>query len=822
MKKSLMVIVAFVLIFTHIIPPLNISFANEKVNECENSDFTVQTIKEDDEKIVGTGMASDQLTVEFKTKNKTEVVNVDVNGKFELKVEEEFLELNDVILISNDYFKVETKIASEESSTNLLQSKQYIKCSVIEETSDSEDIILEETDTEEATDSENLVTKEPDAEEASESEDIAPEESDAEEASGSENLVPEEPDAKKASESEDIAPEESDTEEASGSENLAPEEPDNEEATESEDVVPEEPDTEENTSEMKGNIVKKNAPYESNIRYSRKVINNANITSAQTLTDVSLLNNIDITSSIDVEQPPKGTPYTLELSLSGSSLADVELIDTNRVVVFSIPELAGQMTATGPANVSVDLTLVNLGDLPILGNVVGGLTGTLSTTVNGVLSLVSNLENSLIPDDLITIEGIDELQGSLDALNNIEQSLADALQYNGTVPVTINADGTVIVDMTDGLGNNLETAVNGVVIQVLNDLIASLNGVSISILPEAESIPLLGLVVRGLNATINTTLSGLTGLAGDVANILDTLDVTGLATELARVQLLGSTNVDLNIAINNPVQFEPGTDNIVPVYSSVVNTAVIDANLIGNGTGQSEIIFPEQRDETPPVLNNVEIDKNSTEGYIVSGTGEEAGDRVEVTNEAGEIVGSDYILEDGNFFVDITGQVSPDEVLKVQANDKVGNKSEIHEVTVPILKLVKVPSEINFGNRDITNGEVIFGRESTESTIEIKDTRKDDDWILSAAAPDLSVNNNILQDALIYIRNGEEVKISTEANTVAESTDANVVRGEGSDTITWNNNAGSEDGLLLKVNPIEAVVGEEYTTTIEWTLTDGP
>ena len=806
MKKSLMVIVAFVLIFTHIIPPLNISFANDEVNECENMDFTVQTVKENDEKIVGAAHPSQKLEIEFKTKNKTEVINVDVNGKFELKVEEEFLELNDVILVSNDYFKVETKIASEESSTNLLQSKQYIECPVIEETSDSEDIIPEETDTEEATGSENVVPEEPDAEEPSESEGIAPEESDTEEATGSENVMLGEPDAGEPSESEDIAPEESDTEEPSGSE----------------DVAPEEPDTEENTSEVKENIVKKNVPYESNIRYSRKGINNANITSAQTLTDVSLLNNIDITNSIEVEQPSKGTPYTLELSVSGSSLADVELIDTNRVVVFSIPELAGQMTATGPANVSVDLTLVNLGDLPILGNVVGGLTGTLSTTVNGVLSLVSNLENSLIPDDLITIEGIDELQGSLDALNNIEQSLADALQYNGTVPVTVNADGTVTVDMTDGLGNNLEKAVNEVVIHVLNDLIASLNGVSISILPEAESIPLLGLVVRGLNDTINTTLNGLTELAGDVANILDTLDVTGLATELARVQLLGSTNVDLNIAINNPVQFEPGADNIVPVYGSVVNTAVIDANLIGNGTGQSEIIFPEQRDETPPVLNNVEIVGNSTDGYIISGTGEEAGDRVEVTNETGEIVGSGYILEDGNFSVDITGQVSPEEVLKVQASDEAGNESKIHEVTVPILKLVRVPSDIQFGIIEIKNEEAIFGRESTENIIEIKDTRKDDDWILTASAPELSVGNNVLNDALIYIRNGEEVEISTEADTVAESTDANVVRGEDSDTITWNNNAGSEDGLLLKINPIEAIAGEEYSTTIEWTLTDGP
>ena len=411
-----------------------------------------------------------------------------------------------------------------------------------------------------------------------------------------------------------------------------------------------------------------------------------NVAYAQTLADVSLLTNVGITSSVDVEQPAEGTPYNVGLSLSGSSLADVELIDTNRVVAFSIPELAGQMTATGPANVSVDLTLVNLDDLPILGNVVGGLTGTLTTTVNSVLSLVSDLESSLIPDRLITIEGIDGLQGSLDALNNIEQALADALQYNGTAPVTVNADGTVTVDMTDGLGNNLDTAVNGVVIQVLNDLITSLNGVSISILPEAESIPGLGLIVRGLNATINTTLSDLTGLAGTVTDTLSALDVPGLTSELARVQLLGSTNVDLNLAVNNPVQFEPGADNIVPVFGSVVNTAIIDANLIGNGTGQSELVFPQQveEDETAPVLDTPTITGNSTDGYTVSGTGEEPGDTVTLTGEDGAELGTTTIAEDGTYSFDLApGTVVPEEVLSLVGSDEAGNIGETVTVTVP-------------------------------------------------------------------------------------------------------------------------------------------
>ncbi|GEM_PF-6324773 len=143
MKKNLMIVVAFALIFTHIIPPYNISFANDEVNDCENMDFTVQTIRENDKKISGTAQPSQKLKIDFKTKNKTEVINIAVNGKFELKVEEGSLALDDVITISNDYFKVETKAVSEESATSKIQSNQYVECPIVEEKNIEE--VLEES-----------------------------------------------------------------------------------------------------------------------------------------------------------------------------------------------------------------------------------------------------------------------------------------------------------------------------------------------------------------------------------------------------------------------------------------------------------------------------------------------------------------------------------------------------------------------------------------------------------------------------------------------------------------------------------------------------
>src|SRR5699024_4226260 len=100
-----------------------------------------------------------------------------------------------------------------------------------------------------------------------------------------------------------------------------------------------------------------------------------NVAYAQSLADVTLLENVNIESYIN--EPEVGQPYNLNLSLSGSGLADVELINTDRVAAFSIPELAGQMTANGEAYYTVDLTAVNMDDLPILNNTVSGITGTL-------------------------------------------------------------------------------------------------------------------------------------------------------------------------------------------------------------------------------------------------------------------------------------------------------------------------------------------------------------------------------------------------------------------------------------------------------------
>src|SRR5699024_8292008 len=109
----------------------------------------------------------------------------------------------------------------------------------------------------------------------------------------------------------------------------------------------------------------------------------AHYASAASLADVQLLT--DVASSAGLTENP-GPPYDLKLAMAGTGLADVELLTPERVGVFYAPDLAGKMTADGPANVRVEILPITMDDLPALKNLVGGLTGTVTDLVTGLTS----------------------------------------------------------------------------------------------------------------------------------------------------------------------------------------------------------------------------------------------------------------------------------------------------------------------------------------------------------------------------------------------------------------------------------------------------
>lgn len=729
MRKTLLAVVTFVLIFTHLIPPSNIIFASEEVNHCENMSFTVNNIRENDVIISGTAESSENIEIEFQAKNTSELVSVDDNGNFILNIEDELLESNDVITISNDYFIIETEVMPRDSEDMSIQSTQYVECPV------NEDNVEESTD--------NEISEEENKEQLSK---------------------------------EDL----SNIEDAAA--------------------------VFENESRLLIN------EFEAHINNINENNNPGNITPFASLSEVQLLTDVVIDANLtpDVEQPPESQQYNLNLNLNGIGLADTELTSPNRVVVFYAPDLAGKLIHSGgTANVQVDILPLTMDDLPVLNTALEGLQGTLTGLVTGLISGINDALPLLIPPSLVEINGLDELNTAINNLNNLNTALANVLSYTDSVQYTVNDDGTIIVDFSDGLGNHLETAVTDIVQAALDDVNTAVNNLEINIL---SLLPIVGDLLSSLTNSLLVPLIGnVTGAVNTLGTSL-TNGVIDLTNDLASAQVIGDTNISLDVLVNNPPGDVEGT---VPVLGAGIQSSVIDLALLNSMQSQDTISFP----NIEPILNTAEIEGNSTDGYRIYGTGEESGDTVYVINDAGAVVGTGLLEEDGTYSFILDRDISPNKILTVQAVDEAGNESNTLEVTVPadITRIESVP-DIIFNTTTITDGETLVLRQSENNSVQIIDTRQEGDWQLSAGANSLdNGNGDSLSNALIYIKkNGEEVSLENGAVEVASNEESS--SSELIDTISWSDN----EGVLLKLNPIFAQADTEYSTTINWTLTDGP
>ena len=236
---------------------------------------------------------------------------------------------------------------------------------------------------------------------------------------------------------------------------------------------------------------------------------------AKSLAEVQLLTDVSISADLS----DLGEMYNLSLGMTGTGLADAELLTPDRVAVFYAPELAGKMEARGPASVQVEILPIHLReDLPALYEAVGGLTGTLTGLLGeltGSLDEILNKNPLLKP--FVSIQGLTEVNTAIDNLNNLDQALADLTAYTDDVEVIVNPDGSVVINFSDGLGNHLETAISDVVTGLVNDLLAAVGELRIEVLPGVRDIPIVGPVLDGvvndliLNGIVGNLLSGVTG-----------------------------------------------------------------------------------------------------------------------------------------------------------------------------------------------------------------------------------------------------------------------------------------------------------------------
>src|SRR5699024_6658090 len=238
---------------------------------------------------------------------------------------------------------------------------------------------------------------------------------------------------------------------------------------------------------------------------SYKNVLSTNTVSAESLANVQLLSDVSISADNAIN------PYEVSLSMTGTGLAEAELLAPDRVGVFYIPELAGHMHEAGQADVRVEILPITMDDLPALGSAVNGLTGTLTGLVTGLVEGIDDLLPAIIPPSLVKINGLTELNVAIDNLNNLDSALEDLLAYEDQVDVVVNNDGSIVIEFTDGLGNHLETAIKDIVQSLLDDVSNAVNALEINIL---SGLPIVGDILD------NITNQLLLPLIGNVTNEL--------------------------------------------------------------------------------------------------------------------------------------------------------------------------------------------------------------------------------------------------------------------------------------------------------------
>ncbi len=343
---------------------------------------------------------------------------------------------------------------------------------------------------------------------------------------------------------------------------------------------------------------------------------------AESLADVNVLQDVNVNAVLG--NATGTSPYTLALKLTGTGLADVELVNPDKTAVFYSKELADKWTPNGKAHVEAELLPISLADIPGVVAALNGVTSTLNDNVNTLLQTVNTIVNENgLTNQVIQVQGLTDLQAALAALNNLDDAVVNLTDYKDDITVTKGDNGEMIVNFSDALGTRLDTAVNDLVLKLLNDVVTAVDGLNIVIdiskLPDALlNNPITDL----LNNATGGILGGLLG-SGLVGNVVDNVEqltsqlrietddlldpftpllttVTNLVGQisngtldlldgLASLQVLGTTEVSLNLNVVKP----SGLNGDVKVYGAVVNTSVIDLTLLSSLVDYDTINFNE-------------------------------------------------------------------------------------------------------------------------------------------------------------------------------------------------------------------------------------
>lgn len=540
---------------------------------------------------------------------------------------------------------------------------------------------------------------------------------------------------------------------------------------------------------------------------------------APSLAEVNLLESVEVTAELGNLEGDE--PYHLLLSLSGTGLADAELASPERVAIFYAPDLAGELIVANSANTRVEILPVTMESLPALDTAVGGLTGTATSLIGELLDALDVIlnDNPLLKP-FVSINGLTEVNTAIDNLKNLDQALADLLAYEDQIDVTVNSNGSIIINFGDGLGNHLDATINELVTGLVNDLLAAVGGLEIEVLPGVRDIPIVGPVLDGivndliLGGIVNELLEGLTaGLEPAVTELTSAL--TNVTDELAGVQVIGETTIDLNITIDKKAV----VSGEVPIYGTAVNDSTIDVSLLADLEDFDMVYFPDIIAPEAPIVEDV----YSTDKTI-KGTSEPESE-ITITFPDNTAATGTTDLE-GNFDVPILEGIVLEGggVLVITATDEAGNTSDPTTIEVIEAKVsISVPENLLFETTMIDSKPTTILRQEPNWSIEVVDTRREGSrWRLIAQVDQpLTLDSNqddshTLPNALVYI---DEDNYSTpmEDGPIEVFSGEKKIRGEETTSLNW----GANQGPLVQLVPADAYVGA-YKTTITWTLIEAP
>jgi hypothetical protein len=263
----------------------------------------------------------------------------------------------------------------------------------------------------------------------------------------------------------------------------------------------------------------------------------------------------------------------------------------------------------------------------------------------------------------------------------------------------------------------------------------------------------------------------------------------------------------INLKNLNITKLPPSPDGLLEFYGIAAQEALINLNLLGSEVSYDDLttdVLP-----PPPTINDVH-DIDTT----VSGKGE-PGATVHITTPDHTYDGT--ANPDGTYSVAIPAQAAGTTITATQTKDGI-ESNEISTTVIGVILTFTVPDQLPFKTTTLGLQEVLIQRAVQDWTIIVHDTRgQGAKWKITARAEGtLKTSDGQHQldpDALVYLYGSNVYSLAEEVPIFDGTTGS-----EQNTTIQWSDN----EGVLLKITPMNLETGVDYVNTIDWTLADSP